>query len=193
MIKHLSLEQGSPSWLEYRRNRVGASEIAAVMGLCPYRTTLQVFDQKMMGIEIRENEDMLRGKEKEAFVRRMICEQYGRHYEPVVIENDKYEFGFASLDGWDEKAEVKILEIKNPRKNPSMIPQAHRLQMYYQMMIGAVDKALYVSCDLENNIVDWVVELDRSWLPKMEGDARDFYRRLVHFDSPEPSEWSKFG
>lgn len=43
----VNVEPDTPAWLEERRHSIGASEAAAVMGLSPYQTPLQVYKSKL--------------------------------------------------------------------------------------------------------------------------------------------------
>lgn len=50
-------EQDSPEWHEARRNGIGASEVAAILGLSPWQTPLQVYRAKM-GVPNEIDEDL---------------------------------------------------------------------------------------------------------------------------------------
>lgn len=183
----LNLEQGSPAWLEYRRTKIGASDAAAILGICPWTTPLMLWEAKVSGATKPDNVDMARGREREPFVRRMICEQYFRKYEPVVLDNPNYDFGFASLDGWDEKADIKILEIKCPRQHSKVLPSHHMAQLQWQMMIAGVDEALYVSYD-GDEIIELIVKADAEWKERLIIAGKAFYWHLVEMIPPDPTD-----
>jgi len=177
--------QGSAEWLAYRRGRIGASEAAAVLGIDPWTTPLMLFNKKLSGEEFQGNEDTRRGHELEPFVRRMISEQYFRKYEPVVIENPKYNFAFASLDGWDADADIPLMEIKCPRKHSHVLPDHHLMQLQWQMMVSEAKEAIYVSYDGQE-IVELIVKRDDLLIEKLAEAGKAFYNRLGSFDPPDP-------
>lgn len=58
------------SWLQYRKNGIGASEVGAIMGLSPYKSSIELFYDKIgegLGYTI-ENLQMFLGTEQESFV-----------------------------------------------------------------------------------------------------------------------------
>ena len=50
---------------EESRSYLGASDIAAVLGIAPYRTALDVWAEKVHGIGVTDNEPMRIGRELE--------------------------------------------------------------------------------------------------------------------------------
>ena len=186
-LKFLDLEQGSAPWLEYRRSRVGASEASAICGKDPWTSPLMVFESKIEGKQKEQNDDMRRGHEREPFVRRMVCEQYNRKYQPVVVENAKYPFGFASLDGWDTDADIKVLEIKCPRKHAPSLPDYHYMQLQWQLMITEEKEALYVSYD-GDEIMELIIKRDEETISLLEREGRAFFSRLNSFDPPPATD-----
>ena len=46
LVSTLGIEK--PEWLEYRRKGIGGSDAGAVCGLNPYRTAMQVYQDKIM-------------------------------------------------------------------------------------------------------------------------------------------------
>ncbi len=71
------------AWLDERRKGIGGSEIAALLGLDPFRGALDVYLSKAEGWDAPETEDMIRGQVLEAGV----LEWYGRRTQTVVAPN----------------------------------------------------------------------------------------------------------
>lgn len=58
------------AWLNYRKDGVGASEVGVIMGLSPYKSSIELFYEKIgegLGFTV-ENLSMFLGKEQEAFI-----------------------------------------------------------------------------------------------------------------------------
>jgi putative phage-type endonuclease len=187
MLNFLSLNQGSPEWLAFRRTKIGASDIASITGKDPYRTPLMIYDEKTLGTQKAVNLDMQRGQTLEPVVRDALNERYEFKYEPKVVENSQFDFAFASLDGWNENREHKILEVKSPRILPDRIPDHHMLQMQWQMMVCNVATVFYVCFDGSESR-HFIAERDDKVIDELKSWGRRFFARLVEFDPPEPTD-----
>ena len=109
-------------WLEARKNGIGGSDAATILGLNPYKTTIQLWEEKTGKREaedISEKPYVKYGTEAEDLLRQLFAldfPQYEvRHEENTIIKHPKYPFLFASLDGKlidKETGEMGILEIK---------------------------------------------------------------------------------
>lgn len=66
-------------WLKARRAGIGASEIAAVMGISPYDSPFSLWWRKFMGWETAENEEMSAGKRLEPIVADWFAEQHDEY------------------------------------------------------------------------------------------------------------------
>lgn len=109
-------------WLQHRRNYIGGSEISCVVGLNPYRTNVELWEEK---VGLRKPEDI---SEKEFVKYGTLAEEHLRElfkldfpqYEVEYIENnsvlnDRYPWAAASLDGIlteKETGRKGVLEIK---------------------------------------------------------------------------------
>lgn len=69
----------SPKQLELRRSGVGGSEVAAVLGLSPYATPLDVWRSKVEGYAREETQAMRRGRLLEPAVVAMYAEETGAY------------------------------------------------------------------------------------------------------------------
>lgn len=65
-----TLNMSQEDWLRYRKQGIGASEVAVVMGLSPYKASIQLFYEKIgedLGFNV-ENISQFLGKEQEPFL-----------------------------------------------------------------------------------------------------------------------------
>lgn len=93
-------------WLQHR-NRIGGSDAAAIVGMNPYRSNVELWQIKTGQLEqedISEKSYVKYGTEAEQYLRelfRLDFPEYTVCYEENnMFLNDKYPFGHASLDGW---------------------------------------------------------------------------------------------
>lgn len=95
-------------WLRVRQMGLGGSDIAAVLGLNPWKSALSVYYDKVSEIEANEEENiaMELGTELEPFLRRKFTtwmKRQGHEIEvkenPYVLRHPEYEWMLANLDG----------------------------------------------------------------------------------------------
>ena len=132
-MKYIDVEQGSPEWHELRRTKIGASNSPAILGISPYKTKNDVFNEMAFGEKPFINKAMSRGSLLEEEARTYLNNLNPFHIEdniftPAVIVHDTMEFIMASLDGIN-KSETMILEIKCPGE-----------KVYEQCALGKIPK-----------------------------------------------------
>ena len=70
--------QGTEAWLKMRRKFIGASEAATCLGIDPWRTPFQLFEEKLGIGTVRDSAAMRRGKEMEPYAREEFEKVTGR-------------------------------------------------------------------------------------------------------------------
>lgn len=150
-MKFIELEQGSPAWHEFRRNGIGASDSAAILGISPWKTELELYSEKISGKQPNINPAMKRGSEREGEAREWINFQWDYDFKPCVVQHSIYPWKFASLDGYDEDTSV-LLEIKwanaavHEMAKNKKIPEYYYAQIQSQLSCTGAYKCLYLSC-----------------------------------------------
>lgn len=141
-MKIIKLEQRSDEWLEFRKSHIGASEIASIMGVDPWRTPYQLWCEKTGLVESQPpNKAMERGifMEDEALHRFIAIKE--RFYEPMVGVYNRWDVASASFDGVSEDHKYMV-EIKIPGERVYLemkdvgIPKNYYYQCQWQMMIN---------------------------------------------------------
>ena len=149
-MKKINLEQGTQNWLDYRRNGVGASDIANIAEVKgAFKSRRDTLLEKL-GIEkpLTEFQKQMfaAGHEWEKVIR---DSQYLRMYNfaPAVVEFDGNPAFFASLDGLDEQQEI-ILEVKSVTTRERFeqykeeTPAHYFAQVQWQMLCTGYKKVL---------------------------------------------------
>lgn len=101
-LEKVKLKHNSPEWLEFRKSGIGGSDAAAILGLSPFKTNVQVWEEKV-GLrepeDISDNEQVKYGKEAEDLLVKLFALDYPQ-YEVKINKNVVYkrDFMFASLD-----------------------------------------------------------------------------------------------
>lgn len=109
-------------WLEERKKGIGGSDASVIMGLNPYKTTVDLWKEKtgrIVAEDISTKEYVKYGTLAEAYLRELFKLDFPKynvkHEENTTIKHPKYSFLFASLDGIlinKDTEEKGILEIK---------------------------------------------------------------------------------
>lgn len=149
----MTLKQNTPEWLEARRNKLGASDAPIIMGISPWKTPYQLWEEKLgLGKDIPMNSYMQRGLYMEESARQCFERQTGLIVFPQVLYHDKYEWMMASLDGIDF-SHKNIVEIKCPgnvdhgKALEGKVPDKYFPQLQHQMEVAGLDEAWYFSFD----------------------------------------------
>jgi putative phage-type endonuclease len=141
------MEQGTKEWLELRRTKIGASDAAVILGISPYKTPFQLWEEKVFGKDQEQNGAMARGSAMEQEARECFEKMTGLSVMPKVFVQD---WRMASLDGitFDGKT---LVEIKCPNKQvhalaeEGLVPDYYMAQMQHQFAVSGADKGYYFS------------------------------------------------
>ncbi len=101
-LEKIKIKHGSPAWLEFRKQGIGGSDAAAILGLNPYKTNVQVWEEKTglrVPDDISDKPNVKYGKEAEELLIKLFALDYPQ-YKVRINRNIVYKRGFmfASLD-----------------------------------------------------------------------------------------------
>ena len=85
MSAQLKYEQGSPEWLAMRRTKIGASDAPIIMGVSPWTTPLQLWEQKVLGTSRAKTFFMQEGIDWEPKIREWYSNKTGLKFQPEVV------------------------------------------------------------------------------------------------------------
>lgn len=185
-------------WLTARRTGIGGSDVAAVLGLSPWRTPLDVYlDKRGEGVDQPDNDAMRWGRYLEPAVRQAYADQTGHEVRVLdqMVRHPAHEFMVANLDGFvaPRDAIKRIFEAKTARTadgwgepGSDQIPQPYLLQVQHYMEVtgfAVADVAVLIG---GSDFRIYEVPEDRE-LQQMLVDAEaDFWRRVQAGEPPEP-------
>lgn len=147
-------------WLDVRRGYIGGSEISAVVGRNPYKSNLELWQEKTGLItpeDIGDKPYVRYGHNAEPLLRDMFeldFPEYSVDYwDNNIWINPQFPFAHASLDGWlTEKAtgrkgilEIKttnILQSQQKEKWNGRIPDNYYCQVLWYLMVTEWDFAV---------------------------------------------------
>lgn len=185
--------QGSPEWREFRKGKIGSSDVPIILGLSPWESPLEFWNRRILGKEIEANHAMKRGSELEDRARQILNRQTRENYQPCVLQSMENKSLIASLDGlWiSEDGKVHIAEIKCPGEKThslakiGMIPEHYIPQLCHQCMISGADTCLYVSWDGLSDHVE-IIEYRPAdaMCERIRNETQKFLDSLEDFTSP---------
>lgn len=147
-------------WLEKRRNYIGGSDAACVVGTNPWKTNVELWQEKTgrtVPEDISDKPCVKYGTQAEEHLRELFKLDFPQyevsHMENNIWFNSKYPFAHASLDGTllDEATgkrgilEIKTTEILNRTQREKWkngIPQNYYCQVLHYLAVTDYDFAI---------------------------------------------------
>lgn len=146
-------------WLKARQGRIGGSDAAAILGMNPYKTNVQLWEEKTgrrQHEDISEKPYVKYGTEAEEPLRQLFRldfpEYQVMYQEGNMWLNDAIPWGHASLDGWlmDQGGRRGIWECKTTEIMRSgqmklwkgRIPDNYYIQLLHYLLITGFDFAV---------------------------------------------------
>lgn len=140
------------AWIKGRMNGIGGSDASAIVGMNPYKTNIDLFEEKIgrrIPEDISNKPCVIYGKLAEAPIIELFRLDYPEykveHHEFRILQNIEYPFMQASLDGelTDQAGRRGILEIKTTNILQSMqyekwkdrIPDNYYIQVLHYLLV----------------------------------------------------------
>jgi len=189
-------------WHAARLTGLGASEMATVLGLNPYRSALQLYAEKVGAIEpedLSDREAVQMGILLEPFVIDRYRERSGRWAERDghLLRSREHAWATCTLDGKTiegepepEKAwplEVKTTGAFRAEDWVDGPPDVYMVQIQHQMMVVGTEKAT-IACLIGGQKLVWCdVPRDEQMIRKIIFHGQIFWER-VQQKSPPPAD-----
>jgi putative phage-type endonuclease len=180
-------------WLEERRKGIGGSDCAAILGLSPWKTPFQIYQEKRKEVADWEgNATTDWGKRLEPAIRQWYSDFTGRSVRlpDKILYHEKHPFMLASLDGFTD--DRRIVEIKTARSGKgwgepgtSEIPDYYALQVQHYMIVTGFEVTDVPVSIAGGSPEIYEVPADKE-LHEMIIDAEtDFWQRVVEGNPPD--------
>lgn len=157
-VKMLTLSNRE-EWLEARKNYIGGSDASAIVGMNPYKTNDDLWEEKTGKItpeDISDKPFVRYGNNAEPLLRELFKLDFPQlnveYVENNMFTNERFPWAHASLDGWltDENGRKGILEIKTTEILQSMqkekwnqrIPDNYYIQVLHYLMVTEFEFAI---------------------------------------------------
>ena len=143
----------TPEQLEQRKNSIGASDVASILGLSPWKSALQLWLEKTGAVEaedLSDNESVEWGNRLESLIGEKFKENHPEllvEIEQIPCNHSNYDFITCTLDGLvsdNEKCyplEIKTASAYKAKDWDDGVPTYYLCQVQHQMAVTGADKA----------------------------------------------------
>lgn len=193
-VKELTHEE----WLLERRKGIGGSDVAAIMGVSPWKSAASVYLDKIgeLPLEGSDNERMRIGRDLEEYVAQRFAEATGKKVRRnnYMLHHDDYPFIFADIDR-EVVGENAILECKNTNSYcksqwENEAPLHYQLQCQHYMLVTGAERC-YIACLIGNEaFVYHVIERDAEAMSALLIIEKDFWETYVEGGQLPPPDGS---
>ena len=185
------LHPDEDAWRQARQNSIGASDAAAVIGISPWKTEAQLWDEKANGKTLDfHNADTVRGHRSESHILELYGIETGRKIfsgERIMLMSNHNPFMSCTLDGIDFTddnnpiiIEVKSVKFSHGEWSDDKIPDYYFTQLLHQLAVTGWNEAILLVRFTRNE--GWESASERMYHVKRE-DVQDQIDKLVRKES----------
>jgi len=192
-------------WLVYRRRGIGGSDVAAVLGISPFRTARDIYFDKLNIASVQDDESnwvaLEMGHLLEDLVAKIFQKKTGYHIYQIkkMFQHPKYPFMLADIDYFIKLPDggAAILEIKTTNYNArdhwwlngiESVPVYYEMQGRHYMSVMDIDRVFF--CCLygnnENETIIREIKRDFAYEEEMIFLEQNFWTNHVEPQIPPP-------
>ena len=179
-------------WLEERKKGIGGSDLAPILGISPYSTALDIYNEKLSLVtkEKTESTAMMLGNILEPVIRDMYVKVTGEEMEKhdQIIRKD---FMIGSLDGLTKSG--KVLEIKTARNDKGWgeegtdeIPIHYATQVQHYLMVTGAEVADVAVLIAGSDFRIYTVHANKKLQELIFKKEKEFWEMVQNKTPPEP-------
>lgn len=175
-------------WLAWRRQGIGSSDAPIIMGVSPYSTPYQLWEEKLGRVKPERNTFILdKGHRLEPMARALIEFELGQNFPPKLVVHESEPWLRASLDGMSELGDIIEIKYMGAEEHASgQIPERYLPQVQHQMVITGVAKVYFCSFnpDAETKLRIIEVPRDDKYLAEYLVKAAEFWNYVTEATPP---------
>ncbi|WP_027295740.1 YqaJ viral recombinase family nuclease [Robinsoniella sp. KNHs210] len=185
LVSTLSLDK--KEWLKYRKQGIGGSDAGTVCGLNPYRTAMQVYQDKISDeVEEIDNEAMRQGRDFENYVAFRFSQITGKKVRRAnaIFGDMEYPFMLADIDrmivGENAGLECKTASPYMADKwQDGKIPMSYQIQCYHYMSVCNADAWYIAVLIYGREFKFYKLERDEQIISNLIKIEQDFWEKHV--------------
>lgn len=180
-------EMDREEWLRLRRNGIGGSDAAAIVGLDRYRSAFDVYADKLgLKQEQQDNEAMRQGRDFEGYVAARFTEATGKKVRRrnAILQHPEYPWMLADIDRWvvGENAgmEAKTTSVLNRHKfSQGEFPPNYYVQCMHYMAVTGADKWYLAVLVLNKAFHVFTIERDENEIAALIEAEKHFWEEHI--------------
>ena len=171
------------AWLEARRRGLGGSDVAAILGLDPYRSAFEVYLDKLgLKAEEPDNEAMRQGRDLEAYVASRFEEATGKKVrrKNAILQHPHIPWMLGNVDrlvvGENAGLECKTTSVLNKsRFAQGEFPANYYVQCVHYMAVTGADRWYLAVLVLNKSFHVFTIERDENEIAALIEAERRFW------------------
>ena len=188
-------------WLAVRRSGIGGSDAAAALGLSPWKSALELWQEKVSGQsqQHKENEAMIWGRIMEPVITREFIRRTGLTVTPMrsMLQAANWPWMLADLDGLieDPQRGTGVFEVKTASAfkqdewTEDRCPDTYMLQLAHYMAVTGLSYAV-ICVLIGGNKLQWItVGRDDELIASLVQLEKRFWQHVLT-QSPPPVDGS---
>lgn len=185
-------------WLEFRREGIGGSDAAVVLGLNPFRSLLELYSDKLGLLPDKEDTELMRtGRDLEQYVASRFCEATGKRVKKnnFMYRSSEYPCMIADVDreivGENAGLECKTTNAYNKTDfENGEVPLTYYVQCMHYMAVMGYDRMYLAVLILGRGFYWFTVERSETEIAALEKAENDFWEQHVQKEVPPPPDGS---
>lgn len=188
--KNMSREE----WLERRRNTIGGSDAAGIMGLSGWASPFSVWAEKTgRTAETQDTEAMRQGRDLEDYVARRWMEVHGKrvYRVPAMLYNPRYPFAHADVDRMvmreNAGLECKTTAALDLRQfRGTEFPAQYYTQCVHYLAVTGAERWYLAVLVYGRGFFTFVLERDQAEIDALMQSEADFWKHVEQDIPPAP-------
>jgi putative phage-type endonuclease len=190
---------GRDAWLGFRRQGIGGSDAAAILGLNPFSSAFSVYMDKLgLAPETEETEAMWLGTQLEPIIAERFERETGMTVQRrnAVYQHAEYPWMLANIDRWivGRKAglEIKTTSVLNrTRFEDGEVPPYYYVQCMHYMAVTGADEWYLAVAVLNRSFHIFHVERNEAEIQSLIEAEEHFWSEHVLKQFPPPPDGSE--
>ena len=194
-----TLDMSREQWLELRRQGIGGSDSAAIVGLDRYRSAFDVYAEKIgLKPEQPDNEAMRQGRDLEQYVAERFMETTGKKVRRrnTILQHPEHHWMLANIDRWviGENAglECKTTSVLNRTKfSQGEFPPNYYVQCVHYMAVTGAERWYLAVLVLNKAFHVFTIERDENEIQALIEAEKHFWENHVLKQIPPTPDGSE--
>lgn len=186
-------------WLEERRNSIGGSDAAGVIGLSPYSSPYSVWADKLGITPPKEDTEAMRlGRDLEEYVAKRFEEATGKKVRRLnaILRNTDYPFAHADLDrvvvGENAILECKTTSTLNIKQfKDTEFPDKYYCQCVHYLAVTGWQRVYLAVLVFGKGFFVYTLERDEEEIAALMNAEGTFWREYVETKTPPPADGTR--